>query len=882
MCRCCLLSVLTVLAGVAGAGQSWCFSNGAEFPGAKGALTETPEKLVLEYDFADGGHYVAAVRRFGQGQSFREISLCGEWSYETDLTIRFHDSTGQAFQRHVPRRGDGGRRYYVDVGKFPAHWGGANDGVVHQPIRDVALIAENRLQRLGGPAGRMLFRDVRFSQDTHAERSAPRRPDRPLGDLLAEAHALESRLAAETAALESRGLGAKSRASLATMRCFFRWIDLDLKKGFGERALCEADELVAVATNALARNERVRKGLERDEPQPRFVTSKVEIDGVRTCGERLWSDGRRDRGPVFFTGYGHFAGIQRDLELLPSLGNNILQMEIGPSSVLKSETEVDLRPFNAFDSVCARAEKAGVQVCLLLSPHYFPKWALEKWPELSECKGGFFGYCVHDERAQAIIERYLRTVVPLLRGKAALHSVCLSNEPEQGHWGPHCVLRRQFPDYLRRKYGTIGAMNAKWKSSYADFASVPVPENYVRIPNTLAALEFLRFSQERFSDFHRKMAATVHALAPEIPVHSKIMIFHSFHDSATFRSVDPEQFAQLSDYNGNDCPDYYLFGEHDEWAHEWSCMEAGYDLQRSCADKPVFNTENHIVSDREKGDVPADHVYSVLWQNALHGQSATTLWTWQRAYDAGKSDFNGLILERPKCFDAWARCALDLNRLADLVVPMQEQPPELLVHKSDVSSAIDHFGCDPFFECYRAVSFFGAPVGVCTDGMLERLGDGGGRTRPLDSAKVVLLPSPVRLTDRARAGLARLAQGGVRVIACGVRPLKDEFGEARRDDGIDFIDAVRDRVMFERLRTFESLSPAGDRPILHGADGRMGVWGVETRGYKRAGKSYLAVINHLKKPVDVSVPAPSVDLLTGAQVPAACRLEPERPLFLTW
>lgn len=876
------MSTLALAAELAVAEGSWRFSVGSEFPGAQGSLTEIRGELVLDYDFSCGGHYVAALYAFHRGHVFREVSFCGEWSYETDLTVRFHDSTGQAFQRHVPRRGDGSRRFYVALDGFPSHWGGANDGVVHQPIRDVALIAENRLQRPGGPRGRMKFKDVRFWPDTNAERTAPRRPDRPFDDLLADAHALERRLAEETAALEVRGLGAKSRASLTAMRCFFHWIDQDVKKGFVERALREADELVAVATNAIARNERVRQGLETDEPQPRFVTSRVAVEGVRTCAERLWPDGRRDRGPVFFTGYGHFSGIQQDLEILPMLGNNILQMEIGPWSVLKSDTEVDLRPFEAFKAVCARAEKADVQVCLLLSPHYFPKWALEKWPELKECKGGFFGYCVHDERAQAVIERYLRAVVPVIRGQKALHSLCLSNEPEQGHWGPHCALRRQFPEYLRRKYGTPGAMNAKWKSAYDDFTSVPVPANYVRVPNTAEALEFLRFSRERFAEFHRRMADVVHGMAPELPVHSKIMLHHGFHDSATFRSVDPEQFARWSGYNGNDCLDYYLFDADDEWSHEWWSMEAGYDFQRSCADKPVFNTENHIIPDREIGDVPADHVYSTLWQNALHGQAATTLWTWQRAYDSGRGDFNGLILERPKCFDAWARCALDLNRLADLVVPIQEQCPEILVHRSDVSSALDHFGSDPFLACYRAVSFFGAPVGACTDSMLERYGGGGKAARPLDCAKIVLLPFPVRLTDGARSGLLRLVRDGVRVVACGSRPLKDEFGDERRDDGFDFIDATRDKEIFERLRSVGFASWDAKRPVLRDGDGRTGVWGIETHGYSKDGKSHLAVINHLKRPVDIRLPSPSRDLLTGAGIPAAYRLERERPLFLSW
>ena len=39
-------------------------------------------------------------------------------------------------------------------------------------------------------------------------------------------------------------------------------------------------------------------------------------------------------------------------------------------------------------------------------------------------------------------------------------------------------------------------------------------------------------------------------------------------------------------------------------------------------------------------------MHAALWQAAVHGQAATTIWVWQRSYDR-KSDYWGSILERP-------------------------------------------------------------------------------------------------------------------------------------------------------------------------------------------------------------------------------------------
>lgn len=51
------------------------------------------------------------------------------------------------------------------------------------------------------------------------------------------------------------------------------------------------------------------------------------------------SRGRRQLRPVLFAGYGHFTDVIRDLPEFSSIGANLIQIEIGPSSIFPKGRE---------------------------------------------------------------------------------------------------------------------------------------------------------------------------------------------------------------------------------------------------------------------------------------------------------------------------------------------------------------------------------------------------------------------------------------------------------------------------------------------------------------------------------------------------------------
>jgi hypothetical protein len=274
-------------------------------------------------------------------------------------------------------------------------------------------------------------------------------------------------------------------------------------------------------------------------------------------------------------------------------------------------------------SILERASKAGVAVTILVSPHYFPAWALEKYPHLRKRREGFLQYCLHAPEGRALLVEFLKIAIKPLADHPALHSVCLSNEPVNVE-EPCESATLEWKAWLRVRHGDIAKLNARLRTSYASFDAVPLPNPFdaSKSPRTVL-YEYTLFNQEAFANWHRMLADAVHSVAPRLPVHAKAMTWTFLRESDVGLGVDAELFARMGDIHGNDSVCFYSHGMG-EFAQGWELCAMAYDLQRSTGDMPIFNTENHIIPDRETREVPPEHVRSALWQEAIHGQGATT------------------------------------------------------------------------------------------------------------------------------------------------------------------------------------------------------------------------------------------------------------------
>lgn len=132
---------------------NWKFANGGEYAKEHGTPQgsvkqrqgENSDIIALNYDFGLGGYYVGAEANVDipEGTKYLKGKIYSESRIKT-LGLRFVDSTGQLFVMALPYSKVGSRenfKFLIDGSeKIGSHVFGANDGVVHFPIKVVVFV----------------------------------------------------------------------------------------------------------------------------------------------------------------------------------------------------------------------------------------------------------------------------------------------------------------------------------------------------------------------------------------------------------------------------------------------------------------------------------------------------------------------------------------------------------------------------------------------------------------------------------------------------------------------------------------------------------------------------------------------------------------------
>jgi hypothetical protein len=149
----------------------WAFSNGPEFPGARGSFERAAEAAhegqfggKLAFDFTGGGNYVAAILRMpeadaGATSAWTGLRLWLKRPEGNDFVFRYSDAAGQTFQK--PVECPAGRWVSVSIpfSGWAGHWGGPDDGKARGGPKMLAFLVDHGAQT----TGTMLFDDLRLT-----------------------------------------------------------------------------------------------------------------------------------------------------------------------------------------------------------------------------------------------------------------------------------------------------------------------------------------------------------------------------------------------------------------------------------------------------------------------------------------------------------------------------------------------------------------------------------------------------------------------------------------------------------------------------------------------------------------------------------------------
>ncbi|ALC81507.1 MULTISPECIES: sugar-binding protein [Bacillus] len=380
---------------------------------------------------------------------------------------------------------------------------------------------------------------------------------------------------------------------------------------------------------------------------------------------------------------------------------------------------------NDIQNVLANAANHDVGVNLLLSPHYFPDFALKKWPELRSSNNGFYRFNFDHPKAKEIIGDYLRTLIPMIKDYPSLHSVTLTNEPTyQSSVDEHHLAK--WHAYLAELYqGSIAELNRIYGTEYQSFEEVKMPTVLEATPHYY---DWVEFNNTLFADWHKWMADLIKELAPELPVKTKIM-GNKLHTQAELaQGIDPERFAAFNHINGNDNWNYIDEGEKG-YLEELRF----YDLQNSFRQAPVYNSEHHVIRDGNDDYTPeqAKHVRSVVWQGAIHGLSASALWVWDRTNDP-TSVIYGSLLHRPDVVSAVGKTNLDLNRLSNEITAFQKDKAEVAILYSNPSLVYSTGYLPAVGSAYESLSYSGEKVRFISEKQIQE--------GKFDNIKLLIIP----------------------------------------------------------------------------------------------------------------------------------------------
>lgn len=539
------------------------------------------------------------------------------------------------------------------------------------------------------------------------------------------------------------------------------------------------------------------------------------------------------------------------------------------------------------------ASEHNVAVTLLISPHYFPDFALQKWPEINSGSTGFIKFNIDAPKSREIITDYLNTLIPMIKDYPSLNSIVLSNESiyrsnrEAGHLP-------KWHEFLQTVYTDINQLNSIYKTDYTSFVQVPMPA--VEGP-TPAYYDYVTFNNTFFADWHSWMADIVHEIAPGLPVQAKILNSLWGGDGLNM-GVDGEEFAEFSQINGNDAYNFLSLG-----APAFLNQLRFYDLQASIKKAPIFNSESHIIPDGDTHYIPeqATHARANLWQGAMHNGTATTFWVWERTNNIA-SDFTGSIMHRPDVTATIGKTNLDLNRLGEQITAFQEEKANIAILYAAPSfiyqkpnSSVDVWSTGSYDQAmnkaYEAVSFSGQKVGFVTEKQTQNEG--------LSQYDMVIVTDATHIKAETLEALESFVKSGGRLMVIGDNAIKfnehnemlstEKRAEVMENSNTSFIANVTDAQQLRSLLLpyLEELNL--DEVRLIDSTTNQPIYNVEWRNVKLGGKQLINMINYTNttKHVYIEVNGKRYDTwndilnMTSNVQTATMELLPSKPYLLS-
>ncbi len=331
--------------------------------------------------------------------------------------------------------------------------------------------------------------------------------------------------------------------------------------------------------------------------------------------------------------------IDADIALMKEAGMNV--MRIGEFAWSRMEPEEGVFDFDWLHLVVEKLGEAGIAVIMGTPTCTPPVWLTERYPEILFVSDDI-GVAMHGSRRHAcpnspVYREHCARIVTRMAeefGKdERIIGWQIDNEvyPYRGRSCVCPVCVKKFQETMRKKYGTIEALNAAWGTNlwsmtYKSFEQLPIPHRFTwHHPSLLTA--WAEFTSDSYVDFVKFQADILHRLTIH-PIGTDMMPVAGVDYGDMHRSLDVVQ------YN-------HYHGMSNLWqAAFW------FDFCRQIKERPFWNTETATCwngSTTANGYKEPGFCRANSWLPIAMGGEANLYWLWRQHW-SGQELMHGAVI----------------------------------------------------------------------------------------------------------------------------------------------------------------------------------------------------------------------------------------------
>jgi beta-galactosidase len=411
---------------------------------------------------------------------------------------------------------------------------------------------------------------------------------------------------------------------------------------------------------------------------------------------------------------------------------------------------------------------AGIKVALATATAAPPAWLVRKHPEILPVTADGTvlgpGSRRHYTPSSAAYRRYATGITRVLAERYKDHPA-LALWHVDNELGCHISEfygeedAAAFRSWLKRRYGTIGALNASWgtafwSQNYASFEEILPPSVAPSTLNPGQQLDFQRFNSWALMDYYRELVAVLREVTPGVPFTTKLMA------SSATKSMDYFGWAKDLDVIAND---HYLVAADPERHIE---LAFSADLTRGIAGGDPWILMEHSTSavnwqPRNQPKMPGEMLRNSL-AHVGRGADAVMFFQWRQSFAGSEKFHSAMVPHGGRDTRVW-REVVDLGAALKLLEPVRGSRVESRAaivfdyeawwaSEIDSKPSIDVKYLDLLRAFHRSLFLKGVSVDIVHP------------SAPLEGYDLVLVCTLYAVSDADAANIAAAASAGATVL----------------------------------------------------------------------------------------------------------------------